>query len=201
MTLGNGIWRRRLWLWVPPLAFFVLNLALFSTYRLVYAGRVEALRAQLESRQERLAHLQGQAQVLSRRLATAHATAQGIEELYSDQFSTQRRRFTAVTAEVRDLARRAGLEPASMSYPTEEIEDYGLVKRYFTFSVQGTYQQLRQFINLLELTPSFVTLEQVSLNGEEGARLGIRLNLSTLFADEDAVEPKAEAATGGGGGS
>lgn len=185
MSLRGGIWRRRLLLWVPPLVFFALNVGFFSTYRLVYADRMEARRSDLEAREERLETLERQSRDLSRLVTTARGSRERMEELYRDRLSTQRNRFTAVTSEVRELARRAGLEPTAMSYPTEEVEDYGLVKRYFTFSVEGTYVELRQFINLLELTPSFVTLEQVELSGDEGARLRIELNLSTLFIEEE----------------
>ncbi len=189
MSLGNGIWRRRVWVWLPALVFFFLNVALFSTYRLVVAGRLQAARQELASKEATLERLHQEAEARNGRVVAARTTAQRMQELYQDRFSTQSRRFTAITAEIRDLARRAGLEPSAMSYPTQEIEDYGLVKRNFTFSVQGTYQDLRRFINLLELTPSFVTLEQVSLNGEDGAKLGIRLNLSTLFAQEETPAP------------
>lgn len=185
MSDRGGIWRRRLALWLPPLLFFALNLGFFSTYRLVYADRMEAKKVDLEAREERLEGLERQADDLSRLVATARGSRQRMEELYRDRLSTERNRFTAVTSEVRELARRAGLEPAAMSYPSEEIEDYGLVKRYFTFNVEGTYVELRQFINLLELTASFVTLEQVRLSGDEGARLKIQLNLSTLFVEEE----------------
>lgn len=194
----SAIWRRRLAVWVPALVFFAANLALFSTYRLVYAGRVESLRGTLEERQERQAELGERSQELTRRVARARASRLGMDELYRERLSTQRGRFTAVTAEIRDLARRAGLEPSAMTYPTEEIEGYGLTKRYFTFNVQGTYVELRRFVNFLELTPSFVTLEEVTLAGGEGAQLGIRLQLSTLFADEarvpspDELVPPAE---------
>jgi hypothetical protein len=181
----GGIWRSRLVLWVPPLVFFALNLAFFSTYRLVYADRMDAKRDDLQEREARLESLQGESEDLSRFVATARDSRDRMRELYRDRLSTQRQRFTAVTSEVQDLARRAGLEPAAMSYPSEEIEDYGLEKRYFTFNVEGTYVELRRFINLLELTPSFITLERVRLSGGEGARLAIQLNLSTLFVEED----------------
>lgn len=183
----RGIWRRRLGFWVPALAFFLVNLALFSAYRLVYAGRVESLRGSLEQREERLADLQERSGELTRKVARARSSHLRMEELYRERLATERSRFTAVTAEIRDLARRSGLEPAAMSYPTEEIEDYGLVKRYFTFNVAGTYGDLRRFVNFLELTRSFVTLEEVSLSGGEGPELEIRLNLSTLFVEEDRV--------------
>lgn len=196
---GSGrIWRRHLAFWVPALAFFVLNLAFFSAYRLVYAGRVEGLRGTLENREERLESLREQSAELTVLVATARDSRERLESLYADRFSTQRARFTAVTSEIRELARRAGLEPAAMDYPSEEVEEYGLVKRYFTFGVSGTYVELRQFINLLELTPSFVVLEQVTLSGGEGAELDIRLNLSTLFVEEDRAP---DLVTGMGGGT
>lgn len=186
MSRGVHIWRRYLAYWVPALAFFLVNLALFSAYRLVYAGRVEGLRETVESREQTLESLERQSRELTGLVATARDSRERLESLYTDRFSTQRARFTAVTSEIRELARRAGLSPAAMSYPTEEVEEYGLVKRYFTFGVAGTYVELRQFINLLELTPSFVVLEQVTLSGgTQGEELSIRLSLSTLFVEED----------------
>jgi len=184
VKLGGRIWRRRLVVWVPALLFFLLNLGLFSTYRLVYAGRVESLRGSLERQEERLAELERRSAELTARAAAARRSRLGVEALYRERLSTERNRFTAVTAEIRELARRAALEPAAMSYPSEEIEDYGLVKRYFTFNVEGTYVELRRFINFLELTPTFVTLEEVELSEGEGPRLRIRLKLSTYFAEE-----------------
>lgn len=208
MIQGLGILRRRLWVWVPALLFFIANLALLSTYRLVYADRVEARRDALESREADLEEIQERSGELSELVATARRSREHLQELYRERLATERDRFTTVTAEIRDLARRAGLEPSAMSYPTQEIGEYGLVERRFTFSVQGTYEELRRFVNFLELTPSFVALEQVSLSEEEGRRLGIRLSLSTLFvedgrvrelAGDEADEGRAEGAAAGEG--
>jgi len=196
MSLDSGIyriWRQRPWLWVPPLLFFLANLALFSTYRVVYSGKVESLRGELAAQEGRLERLSGQAAEREALVGSAVGTRDALDQLYGDRLRSERARFTKVTAEIRDLARRSGLEPASMRYPSEQIEDYGLVKRFFNFSVSGTYVELRQFINLLELTPTFVTLEQISVTGEEGNQLGIRLTLSTLFSDGDRGAEGAEA--------
>jgi type IV pilus assembly protein PilO len=203
MNLPSGIhriWRQRTWVWAPALAFFVLNLALFSAYRMVYSGQVENLRDRLASRMEQLEELEAEAAEAERLVESARTTREALAGLYENRLASERTRFTKVTAEVRELARRSGLEPSAMSYPTEEIEDYGLVKRYFTFSVSGTYVELRRFINLLELTPTFITLEQVSLSGDDnqGNQLRIRLTLSTLFAEEGAEPARAEAAGGDG---
>ncbi len=197
MKQFGDLWRRNLALWVPALVFFLVNLAFFSAYRLVYAGQVEGLRGSVEERQERLETLRTQSAELTAFVATARDSRERLQSLYGDKFSTQRARFTAVTSEIRELARRAGLEPSAVSYPTEEVAEYGLVRRYFTFGVSGTYVELRQFINLLELTPSFVVLEQIGLNDGEGAKLNIRLSLSTLFVDESEA-PELIAGAGGG---
>ena len=184
MTRSMDIWRQRLWIWAPALVFFLLNLAFFSTYRLVYAGQVESLEDRLAAQEQRLEEVRGERLEMETLEATARTNRQRLEELYDDRFATERERFTRVTSEIKELARRSGLVPSAISYPEEEVEDYGLVKRYFSFTVEGTYSQLRQFINLLELTPSFVTLEEVDLDGDEGSSLRIRLTLSTLFTEE-----------------
>ena len=53
--------------------------------------------------------------------------------------------------------------PRALNYPEEQIQQYGLIKRSFIFNVDGTYTDLRKFINLLELSDSFLTLESAGL--------------------------------------
>ena len=69
------------------------------------------------------------------------------------------------------------------------MEDHGLVRRNVNFGVTGTYDQLRTFINFLELTDQFLTLESVNLGGgaaERDPRLRIRLSLATYFVRDEA---------------
>ena len=101
--------------------------------------------------------------------------------------------LTTVIATVKDLAAKAGLEPADISYGKEPIERQDLVLRTIVFRVEGTYGQLRQLINFLEISETFLILEEVSLASRADAvgRLGIDLQISTLFA-----EPAAAAAAG-----
>jgi len=93
-------------------------------------------------------------------------------------------KFTAI-AEVKDLAARSGLEIRAISYPQQSLTDYGLVRRSFVFGVEGSYGALRQLVYLLELTPSFLTLESIRV-GEvgTGGQLRAELSLSTLFVAE-----------------
>jgi Tfp pilus assembly protein PilO len=117
-----------------------------------------------------------------------------MQGLYGGPLAPQRERLTRMIAEVKQLAARAGMRPDAISYPIEEIKDYSLVKKSLVFNVGGTYTGLRQLINFLELSSSFLTLEQVSLGeASPDGGLAIRLQISTLFADEKPRPAKTSA--------
>lgn len=196
----SEIWRQRIWIWLPALLFFLANAVAFSVYRFGYAGQVQSLESDMESVREQLKPLEQQRTILERRLQRARAAETAVQHLYEDRFSTRSQRLTRIMSEVRTLARQAGLNPKSISYPLQDIEDYGLEKRSFVFSVGGTYAELRQFLNLLELTDSFLTLEAVTLSeesGDGGPDLQMNLTLSTLFARESGDTPGPAATTTG----
>lgn len=187
MSQGEGIWRQRLWVWVPGLIFFTVNAAAFLVYRLGYAGDVNSLRKEVASQAATTASMQEERQKVATLIQRARINRERVEALYDQRFSTRRQRLTEITAEVKNLASRAGLEPQAINYPEQEIDEYQLIKRSFVFSVEGTYAELRRFINFLELSESYITLEDASLNnpGDKGPELQMNLTLSTLFTLEE----------------
>jgi hypothetical protein len=190
----DEIWRLRLWVWVPALLFFLANATAYVVYRFGFADRVESLETRLEETQKDLDESAARRARVERLIQRSQRNEVEIRRLYDERFSTRSQRLILVTAEVKKLARSAGLDPLAITYPELPIEEYGLVKRSFSFSVDGTYLELRKFINLLELSDSFLTLEGVTLAGlgDEGPELRIQLLLSTLFAGNG--EESAEAA-------
>jgi hypothetical protein len=198
MRSPGEIWRRRLWVWVPALIFFAANATAYTVYRFGFADRVASLKEDLKDQKDKLDPLVVREQKLKTLLARTQRNDQEIRKLYSEKFATRKQRLTNITAEVKTLARKAGLDPKSFSYPEQQIQQYGLIKRSFIFAVEGTYVDLRKLINLLELSDSFLTLEAVTLTpgsgdkqvrtrtgavqASEGSELHISLTLSTLFA-------------------
>lgn len=183
MSTRSSIWRRRLGLWLPALVFFLLNLGALVVYQTRFAGRAEVTQEELQEARRELSLLQSRHRRVATQLERARSTRAAVGELYERRLATESERLTDIIAEVKELASRAGMTPRSISYPSEAIEDYGLRKRSLVFQVEGRYSDLRKFINLLELSESFLTLEEVSLSGASGGnQLTIRLRLSTLFA-------------------
>jgi type IV pilus assembly protein PilO len=166
-----NVWRQRLGVWVPALAFLAINCIGLLVYALAYSDRVRTLELDVHDQGQQLAVARAEQQQRVDLLRQAKVNRERIRQLYGEHFSTRRRRLTGVTAEVQDLAMRAGLVPRAITYPEEQIQQYGLIKRSFVFSVDGTYADLRKFINLLELSDSFLTLEDIALT-EAGARPG-----------------------------
>ncbi len=192
--MSRGIWRRHLRSWLPALAFFLLNLGFLSVYRLVYAGEAQARSRLLEGRQAEVDQLSQRRRGAEELVARMRRNRQQIGEFRGQRLATEAERLTHVIATVKELARRAGVEPSTIRYPQEALEEVGLTKRSIVFNVEGDYRGVRRFINFLELSDLFLTLEEVSLSGRPAAgRLSIGLKLSTLFADEAAAAPAAAA--------
>jgi hypothetical protein len=187
-------WRWRLGAWLPAALAVALGAGLFATYQARFAGRAEVTERALAERRSELADLAAERRLREERLAAVARTHADLADFYETRLATESRRLTRMIAEVKDLARRSGLVPQSINYPQESLEDFGLRRRSFQFTVEGTYPDLRKLVNLLELSPSFLTLEGVRLSGGgRGAQLAIDLALSTLFAAGEA-EPGGAAA-------
>jgi Tfp pilus assembly protein PilO len=190
MRSPGEIWRQRLWIWVPALLFFLANAGAFAVYKLGYAGRIESLQETLDTQAETVKKLSSDRKQMETMIARVQTNETQVEQLYTDRLSTRSQRLTKSNAEIKDLARQAGLVPKTINYPEEEIQEYNLIRRSSVFSVEGTYAGLRKFVSLLESSRSFLTLDEATVtNNAEGPELRIDLTLSTLFARDAQDEP------------
>ncbi len=182
--------RNRPLTWGLPLALLVVNLLVFSFYQVAYAGKVEALRSRFESDNEDLRKLSAQRREIEDYLSRVRTGRGDIHSLYLDHFQTADQRLTATLEEIESLGSAAGLNPTAFTYPLEELEELKLREMGITFGVEGTYEQLRRFINLLELSDQFMILRSISLNragktGSPNPRLSVSLSAATLFVTDE----------------
>ena len=98
-------------MWVPALLFFLANATAYTVYRFGFADRVASLQEDLKDQQERLDPLDARRQKLQALLARSKRNEVEIRKLYAESFSTRRQRLTNINAEVKTLARKAGLDP------------------------------------------------------------------------------------------
>ena len=181
----TNIWRDRLWIWLIPCGLMLTGGAATGLYQTSFSGRAHLGGALLESRTKELKQLRRHRENLTEAVTKIENNRREIEEFYRYRLETERTRLTAVIAEVKDLARRAGLEPRAISYPSEQVEEFDLSTRFMVFGVDGRYAQLRRLINFLELSDMFLVINEIGLS-DHGAdeKLRINLRVSTTFRGE-----------------
>ena len=193
-------WTRHRWRWLGPLVFALCGLLLLGFYYLALNGKARALERRLENRIEVRDDLQRQVGLAQAAVERLEADDMRVTELFGT-IEDVPRRMTRYVRLVHQLTRRAGVKVSGgVGFGGEEIEDFGLAERSMDFEIQGDYDSLRQFINMLELSNAFLTLRdiQVRSDSRQGPnRLVAGLTVSTLFAAEGSEHVPVEAVESG----
>src|SRR5438105_6463423 len=115
-------------------------------------------------------------------------------------------RLTALIDEVKRLAAASHLQPPAYAFSSGASKQsspdstpvkgsIGTTTVGIAFTVQGTYEQVRRLINLLELSDQFVIIDGIGL-GTSGTTaadkiLTLNIRLKTLFRDTRTNAPAA----------
>jgi len=187
------IWREKRNLLIVLAVVLAANTVFFFTYRVQYQSRLDTLdtrQAEVESELEqvRTSRIRAEQTLLSYR-----KVENDVLEVFNEHWSTQQERFTQLFSEVMRLAQASSLVPASYSFRRGEAkriyiggprQNLGATEVSISFGVEGTYDQVRRLINLLELSRQFVIIERISLSASEAQVLKLNLQLKTIFRDE-----------------
>lgn len=187
------IWREKRILIIVLALVLAANTMFFFTYRVQYQSRLDTL-------DERLAQVEGELEQARSARIRAEQTLQSyrkvendVLEVFNEHWSTQQERFTELFSEVMRLAQASSLIPASYSFQRGEAkrisiggprQNLGASEVAISFGVEGTYDQVRRLINLLELSRQFVIIERISLSSTDTQMLKLTLQLKTIFRDE-----------------
>jgi hypothetical protein len=188
------IWREKRILLGILGVLLAANTMFFFTYRVQYQSRLDDLDARLEAAEQSLAQARQARLTTERQIQGYRKVEADIAEVFDQHWSTQPKRFTAVVGEVKRLAIASSLNPLSYTFDqseaetrtagTRRIKNIGATEVGMSFTVQGTYEQIRRLINLLELSRQFVIIDQISLTAAQEQLLSLSLQLKTIFRDD-----------------
>lgn len=183
------IWRERKWLLIGLGILLLINIIFFVTYRVRYENRIEGLDNDLAAVRQDLSEAIERRREAQQLLASVDRTRKDLELVYNDWWSTRPERLAPMIVELQMLAKKSGLTPPGRNYNWSEQQSgqtAGAETLSVGFRVEGTYEQIRNMINLIELSPHFIIIEEVSLvDASEGGRnLAMSLTLKTLFRSE-----------------
>lgn len=188
------IWREKRLLLIVLVVLLLANTFFFFTYRVQYQSRLESLDARLDQVKAQLQEGRRARMLAEQQLAAYRKVEQDVEQVFNERWSTQDERLTRLIGEVKRLSAAAGLVPKSIGYSRSDIRGErpgtaGSTEVVITFSVSGTYQEIRRLINNLELSDQFVIIDQVSLSSAQGDELNLNLRIKTMFRDLTASVP------------
>lgn len=194
MTSWRRVWVEEWRRWVPPAAALLLGLVLWAAYHLHFADRVERLETEVTGLELELKQTIADREQLERMQQWRREGERQAQALLEERLGPRARRLTEVLRHVKELAARAGIRPDAIRYTTDLTPDEDFERVSWTYSVVGTYGQVRRFLHLLETTDTFLILEDVRLAEveEQNAQLRIQLGLATVFT----LPPRAAPAEG-----
>ncbi len=185
------IWREHRTLLIVLGALFVANAIFFFTYRVQYETRLQALDTRLKQTEDDLQRARNKRMAAEQQLASYNKAQADLENLYNRTWSTKAQRLTALINELKRMSVETQLDPNSISFSQAQDKDLqktgrpGMSTVTITFSVNGTYQQIRRLINRLELSNQFVIIDAIHLGGGGSAHnnLTLDLRLKTIFRE------------------
>jgi hypothetical protein len=187
------IWREKRVLLGVLAVLLAANAIYFFTYRVRYQARLDGVEQDLEQKEQQLEQAHLARLRAEKRYQSYRQIERDVQRVFDEYWSTQPERLTKMIGEVKRLAVASSLVPPSYAFdqddakqldPNRRRRDIGAKEVGVAFAVNGTYEQVRRLINLLELSQQFVIIDQIALAAAEGETLAVNLHLKTLFRDE-----------------
>lgn len=181
-------WLRRWWAWSLPALLLAANLTWALAFRSRVLERGSALAAEAERLQSEVSRLEGSVRRIEDTRAKLAELRENLTVLRRDQLSGMKERLIPFLQEVLRRAQESGLGVESIGYSYKRDEKTGLVYFAASYSVKGSYEQIRRCVYLLETSPHFIVLEGLGLEGDQSAAsldVSVRLTMGTFFSSVD----------------
>jgi len=169
-------WRRRLLpAFLVVLGGNVLALAAWTgprTLRLRNATeRVEEARAEV-------ARVRQEVTALDERAAAIVANAADLKRFYESVIGPESEELVPALRDIERMARAPGLQPGARHFTRRTIMDAAVERVEVTVPLEGSYHQLVGFLEEVEGSPRFLTIDAIGLSGERdsGGQLLVQMS-------------------------
>jgi type IV pilus assembly protein PilO len=161
----------------------ILIVRLFTAWHTLQASGSE----QIEQAQARYRTLELEMRPLRGLPEKVNDTRKESEVFYDQRFPTA---YSTISGAIGDLASKNNVRLTRVSYVQTPALS-GLAEVHMDASLSGEYAPLMHFINSLERSKSFFLIDGLTLTGEQGGLVNLRLRLTTYLhaADPDLLAP------------
>src|SRR5579863_10508918 len=103
------------------------------------------------------------------------------DEFFNTHFNPAGAGYSAISEDLGDLSRSAGLRSDTISFHQHAPDARGLMQVDIATAVEGDYDSLVQFLNKLEHSDNFCVLDSLALASNTQGKLRLNLQLRTYF--------------------
>jgi len=175
----------RRWFWLPAVFLLALNGVLYLGYRTLLSERFDLAAIKRERLEKEHQAASAQRDELKKMLEGWRVAETGIADFYA-RVGRREERLPELLQEIDELARKVGTVPHRINFGQSEVRDADLVEFSIEFPFEGDYANVRNLLNLMEVTPSFLILDAFNLSSSGELQEKVRLNfrLRTVFHEE-----------------
>ncbi len=103
------------------------------------------------------------------------------DEFFTTHFHPAGAGYSAISEDLGNLSRAAGLRSDTISFHQHPPDARGLMQVDITTAVEGDYDSLVQFLNKLEHSDNFYVLDSLTLASSSVGKLRLNVQLRTYF--------------------
>ena len=103
------------------------------------------------------------------------------DEFFTTHFHPAGAGYSAISEDLGDLSRSAGLRSDTVSFHQHPPDARGLMQVDISTAVEGDYDSLIQFLNKLEHSDNFYVLDSLALASSTAGKLRLNVQLRTYF--------------------
>lgn len=103
------------------------------------------------------------------------------DEFFTTHFHPAGAGYSAISEDMGQLARSAGLQSDTITFHQHNPDARGLMEIEISTAVEGNYDSLIQFLDKLEHSDNFYVLDSLALASSSAGKLRLNLQLRTYF--------------------
>jgi Tfp pilus assembly protein PilO len=158
-----------------------MNLAAYLAFTLPRSLQQRNHDARLRSAREEVERERERQRALKARFDLLAANARDTNDFYQRRIGPRGSSLVPLLREVEALARGRGLRVGNQSFGYEPIKGAPIDRFEVQMPVRGSYRQIVDFVQDLERSSQFMTLDEITVRAQEGGEAELKMVLSCYF--------------------
>ncbi|MCK5826853.1 MAG: type 4a pilus biogenesis protein PilO [Desulfuromusa sp.] len=182
--LITAVWEQSRTPIIVIIVLLLLVISIFVGQRWISEPNLLALRTEQSQLQQHIRQRQMEFANSGIPVSTAEKVEKNLQQF--DHLIPAQTDFSDFIGELFEWAQQAGLDIHQISYQPEYEKETEFLRYGLSFSVKGSYSQVKKFIHLLENAQRILLIEKISLTGSSSNKksknkVSLRIKLSTYF--------------------